>query len=151
MAKIGAYKLFVKQRLSLEYYSGDIELEDLIHLKKIISKEPSYDFSFTTIFDMRDANIIINESEMKLLLKFLSTQFKKGDPRCVAYLTNSPNDVVKSTLFSMLLDSNKNLNIIPKIFSEISSIAKWLDTKNINKEELGTMLNLLKLQPTNVL
>jgi len=150
MEKIGAYKLLVKKHLSIEYYSGDITLDDIIYLEKILSKEPNYDFSFDTIFDMRNANIKVDESEMKILLEFLNTQLKKGDSRNVAFLTSSPNDVVKSTLFSIMLGKNNELNINTNIFSTVKSIASWLNIEGVNEKELDEMLTKLETQPTNV-
>ena len=149
MKKIGAYKLLIKERLVIEYYSGEITLEDIIYFKKQISKDLNYDFSFNTLFDMRDAIIKVSESEMILLLEFLNKHFKKGNVRNVAYLTNSPNDVVKSTLFSILLNNNE-LNMNTKIFSTINAIAKWFNIEDINEKELDAILFRLKTQPNNV-
>jgi hypothetical protein len=150
MKKIGAYRLFIKKHFSIEYYSGDIKLDDIIHLKKIISKEPNYDFSFNTLFDIRDANINVSISEMKILLEFLNKYFKKANMRNVAFLTSSPNDVVKSTLFSILLSNNNKLNMNTAIFSTTNSAAKWLDIEGVNEKELDTMLIRLRTQPNNI-
>ena len=150
MGKIGAYKLLVNKQLSVEYYSGDITLDDIIYLETIISNEPNYDFSFNTIFDMRDAEMKVDESEMEILLEFLTKQFKEGDTRNVALLTSSPNDVVKSTLFSILLDENNELDMNLRIFSTVKSIASWLDIESVNEKELDDILSELKTQPNNI-
>ena len=150
MVKIGAYKVFDNKNIIIEYYSGEITVDDFLSLKERISKEPNYNFFSDTILDIRDANLKVSETDLLKLFDFLHSKFSKEEgKRKTAYLTNSPNDVVQSTLFSNLLESKK-LNVNPRIFSTMEGVVSWFDNPDINKEILETILYELKAQPNNV-
>jgi hypothetical protein len=148
MIKVGTYKIIADKQLIIEYYSGNTVIEDFIHLKEIITTEPEYDFTYSVLFDVSDADLKISESDLKKLIDYLKVKFDSKKKK-VAYLTKGPNDVVQTTLFLNLVN-NCHFNVIADIFSTIQGAAKWLNIENVNKEYLETKLSELKTQPTNV-
>lgn len=150
MDKVGSYKILAKKQLVVEYYSGDIGTDDLIYLKRKISKEGNYSFNFDTVMDFRDANLKFYNSDLLRLIEFYKRYFKNIGGRNVAHLTSKPNDVAQSILFSLLVKSYNLSYINPKAFSTIEGIAYWFDSAEINKELLYGILRELKTQPNNV-
>jgi len=149
MDKVGAYKILSDKQLVIEYYSGEINVDDLIHLKNIISKESNYNFFTNTVFDVRNADLMFSKSDLLKLNDFLSKKFIGSGARTIAFLTNKPNDVVQTTLFSHLVESSE-LNYNSGIFSTIDGIVNWLCNPEINKKPIETTLFELKTKPNNV-
>ena len=148
MEKIGAYKILNDRQFIIEYYSGIIGLDDLVQLKKAISKEPNYDFSMNTVLDIRDTDLRISQSESVKLLNFFSKKFKGFSNRKVAYLTHKPSHVALSYIFSHIADSKK-LSMNTEIFSTIDGVVDWF-SPGIKKETLETTIFELKTKPNNV-
>ena len=56
MKKTLEFEILISKKIVVEYYCGDIYIDELINLKKDISKEKDYDPNFNIIMDFRDAN-----------------------------------------------------------------------------------------------
>jgi hypothetical protein len=148
--KVGSYIIVPPKKLILEYYSGEIRMSDLIQFKRIISKDPNYNFYFNTIIDFRDAELLINNDEFVRLLEFFRKKFRVTGMRNVAYLTSTPNAVVITTLFSLLADEYADLNFNLKTFSTIEAASNWFSAAYVTSETLGSLIFELKTKPNNV-
>ncbi len=147
MSKYGTYIIITRERLIIEYHSGDININDFIESRKIISSDRDYNPDFDTVFDFRDANMIANEKDIKSFMSF----FKGFNPiwgkRKSAYLTSKPNHVVITTVFSLEI---KDFSISPMTFSTIEALVEWLNKEKINKEILTEIIEELKTHPNKL-
>lgn len=149
MEKVGAYKIIYDRPLIVEYYSGVITVEDLIHFKNIIKEEPNYDLYFNTILDFRDCDLQIDKKGLAAIVDFLDSSFEKSGNRKVAYLTSKPNEVVSATLYSILVEKSK-LSFITNIFSTLDAVIGFFGEKIITKKELIETFDELKTKPNNI-
>jgi hypothetical protein len=150
MNKIAAYKIISPQKLVVEYYAGEITVEDLMHLKETVSKETNYDFYFDTVLDLRDAILKMNKEDLIRLLEFMKERFKDDKTRYVAYLTSKPNDVVQSLVWSQLVKEQSELDMKPQVFSTIDAAADYFDNYQIDNSLISSVLVELKVQPKNI-
>ena len=149
MCKIGTYKILPTFKLIIEYYSGNINIDDLIHLKRVISLEQDYNPTFTSLVDFRDAILNVDEKDLIKYLNFVKEYTKVFGHRNTVFLTSTPNDVVKTTLFSLIVESF-NMPISVKIYSTIEAVNCWINIEGINENSLLSFLDELKIQPDNV-
>lgn len=146
MKKEMSYKIIEESRLIIEFFSGDINIDDIIHLQNIISDELNYNPTFDLVFDTREANILVNEKDMIKYLEFVKNHPKIYGKRKAAYLTSKPNEVVVGTLFSKLIN---DVPIHANVFSTTEAIVNWLKNKNIDNQLLTSVINTLKKQSSN--
>ena len=151
MEKVGAYKVLSIPELNVEYYSGEITVDDLKQLKNEISKESGYDFNNNTLLDFRDATLILDIQDLMDLLDWLVKKFKQTKRRYVAYLTSEPNEVAQSILWSNIVEKQKDVDYAPGVFSTIEAVADYFNRSEINPELITSVLVDLKTNPNNVL
>ena len=70
MSKFGAYKIIAKERLIVEYHSGDINIDDFMESRKTICLVQEYNPDFNVIFDFRNANMIVDEKDITRFVDF---------------------------------------------------------------------------------
>lgn len=119
--------LFPDCKLIIELYRGNIEVNDILNLKKESSKDSSYHSDFSVIMDFRNANIIGGSQEIYEYSQRIQKMPKILGKRFVAVLTSKPNEVVVATLFDLF---NRNLPITSKVFSTQQASIKWLSGVN---------------------
>ena len=147
MNKIGAYIIITEKRLIIIYFSGEIDIDDLIYLQQFMHLDSSYDASFDVIIDFRDCIPIAEYGDINRYIEFMNDNIKYYSKRKGAYLTNKPVDVVATTLFALM---PKKIPIETQIFSTVDAIAKWYYYKHIDSMFLESKLIQLKTQPNNV-
>ena len=147
MSKFGTYKIITKEKLIVEYHFGDINIDDFMESRKVISSDQDYNPGFDLVFDFRDVNMIVGEEDIKRFASF----FKEFNPilgkRKSAYLTSTPNQVVVTTLFSLEI---KNTSIRPMTFSTVELLVEWLNNKNIDEDILTKIIEELKTHPNRL-
>jgi hypothetical protein len=147
MEKFGSYKILNKERLIVEYHSGDINIDEFINSRKIISSDSEYNADFDLIFDFRDVNMIVSQQDIDKFVVFLKNFNPILGKRKSAYLTSKPHEVVITTLFSMNI---KDLSILPHTFSSLEGVVAWIGNKDINTQILDDIFRELKTHPDNV-
>ncbi|MFB6340295.1 hypothetical protein ACE1ET_01160 [Saccharicrinis sp. FJH62] len=149
MIKVGKYKILPEAKLIIEYYSGKIDMDDIIHMQKVLSENSLFDSTFNRALDFRDATLMIDTDDFKRYLEFLKGFPKIFGKRNAAYLTNTPNDVVVTTLFDLIVQqSDVPINI--GIYSTLKGILKWFNITDMDSNTLESIINDLKTQPNNV-
>lgn len=77
-----------------------------------------------------------NLEDIDKYVRFLDTNSKVYGNRRVALITNTPNQVVSTTMFKMM-QQNKSQSV--EIFSTNENALEWLDS-NLNKDEILDVL-----------
>jgi len=135
------YKIIAEKKVILEYYSGIISVQDLINNKSNIIKEKEYDANYNIIHDFRDAQILISEEEGQHFYDLLKNEIKFHKKRRVAHLTQTPDQVAKTTLFTLLVDTSLfDVNT----FSTLKAALTWVRLSIEDYNLIETYLNEIK-------
>jgi hypothetical protein len=147
MKKKGVYKIYKDRKLIVEYYSGDINIEDIVILKTALSLEQDFNSGYSIVLDFRECDLLITKEDVLGFISFLKENSIIVGKRKSAYLTTNPNEVVVATIFSTLI---KNLPISPKIFTTTEAAVNWLGLDKINNQDLLEIIAELKSQSDNL-
>jgi len=127
MNKHVCYKILPEIHLFVEYYSGQIFLEDLIHVKKREIKDKDYDPLFNAIGDLRDAEFILSVPEIIEYSNYVKSASKVSGKRNTAILTRTPGQVAKSSIYQM---QGRALPMNFKIVSTLEAALEWVGLSN---------------------
>lgn len=147
MKKFGSYIILKKESIIVEYHSGDINVNDFIDSRKIISADSEYNPNFDLILDYREANMEVAQNEIELFVDFFKNYSSILGKRKSAYLTTDPKQVVITSLFSSAIS---DLDVRPKTFSTLKSVVHWLWEKDIDTERLRGIIEELKASPNTL-
>jgi len=139
------YRILHEEKLVVEYYSGEIVLDNLIEFKKILLTDPEYNPHYNILADLRDATFLLTEYEIKRYLDYAQTILYLFKKRKSAYLTYTPNQVVFVTFIDYY--SEGFLPIEVKIFSTSNAAISWLKHSIFNYDVLEN--ELIDLKNTN--
>ena len=144
MEKLGSYIILKNESLIVEYHSGDINVNDFIHSRKIISSDPEYSPDFDLILDFRQSNMVVEKNEIELFVDFFKNNTSIQGRRKSAYLTKDPRQVVITTLFSSGIS---DLHVRPKTFSTLKGVVNWLGKRELDTLKLREIIEVLKTGP----
>lgn len=123
MNSFSNFIIIPEKKLIIEYFSGKIELNDILDLKYRESLEKEYDPNYNIIDDSRDAEFLIREKEIEFYVNHLRSHKTFVGSRYASYLTETPNQVVIATLFDLL---KKELPINIRIVSTLQAALNWV-------------------------
>lgn len=129
MDKFSRYYIIKEKRVIVEILKGAITLNEYIKLKTSQIEDGDFNPNFSFIIDIRDLDMVFSrelEKIMKQYLEFEKTIDSLSSEKKVAVITNTPHQVVYSTI-------NKKLderNIVYSIFSTKDEALKWLSLSN---------------------
>lgn len=147
MRKFGSYVIMNEEKLIVEYHSGDINIHDFIHSRKIISSDGEYNPNFDLVLDYREANMVVDKNEVDLFVDFFKNYSSIQGNRKSAYLTTDPKQVVITTLFSSAIS---DLDVRPKTFSTLKGVVNWIWKKGIDTTKLIEIIEELKTRPNTL-
>lgn len=149
MKKFGAYKIVSDKEMNIEYYRGEITIEDLISFKKKLHSDPDYNRYWSTIADLRDCKLIVKSSEFSEFINFMKTGYDHTKSRSIALISSRPNDVAISTMYSLLVKES-GLNFTTYLLSAIDSVVNSFCNNLFTEEELNAILKGLKTSTNNI-
>lgn len=117
------YSIDVDKRLITEIWPEKVSIEDYQQVKQSEFNDPNFDPKFDVITDLRLLKIKYNEAILDKIISFIKINFDKISNRKSAIVTNSPNQVANSMMFSI---KGKILPLNIEIFSTMESAVKWI-------------------------
>jgi hypothetical protein len=138
---VSNYKILKEHNLIIEYHTGFLDVDSFINFKKSISLDPLFLPSLNYFVHLKKVTFTTNSEDIDKYADFLEINSKVFGDRRVALITDTPNQVVSTTMFKML-QQNKSQSI--EIFSTNESVLKWLNS-NLNKSEILDVLATLML------
>jgi len=107
MKGIYKYKVLKEQKLIIAFHKNIVTIKELKLVRALIMNDKDVDPSFKILIDLRSAKFDITIEEMSNYGKWLSknTELKQSSPKII--LTNTPNQVVYSTIFSRTMGINE--------------------------------------------
>jgi hypothetical protein len=118
-----AYKILPEYQLVIEKYTGYLFIEDYIAFKKSIVNDPLFKPNYKFYIDFNQVNFKITEKDIAIYLKFIDHNLPNLGSRFSAIVTNTPNQVVSTTMYKML---QKNRSQVVEIFSTKENAINWL-------------------------
>lgn len=134
------YKIDTENKLIYHVFHHSITVDTILKMVEKLIKELDYSPMYDALYDMQNCNLRININELPIISNLLQIDPKLNGSRNTIYLTNKPNEVVITTLYSKLL---KNTTITPHIISTISA-AQSLLSNHIEIDEIKKNLDSLR-------
>jgi len=140
------YKIIKEHNIVLEYHSGPIDAGSFINFKHNLSLHPDFKSDLKYFVHLQDVTFDITKNDIHRYVDFLTTNNSIFGKRQVALITQTPNQVVNTTLFKFT-EQMKNQAI--EIFSTNETAFDWLNIKNVHFNEFQMLFEPLK--PATVL
>lgn len=129
------YKIVKDIGLVIQFHKNDLTIEGAKRLKLEIIHDTDYEPNFSFLIDLRKANYNFTEEELENYGNFVSEKVKLEGLKRVAILTETPEQVVKTTIYTL----NKRVDPTQyKIFSTLQAAICWLQ---INPKYLQHILS----------
>ncbi len=110
------------------------------------SSNSDYSKYFDQVFDFRFCEFSFGIDELSAFVSFIKNEIKIDAVRTDIYLTNRPDEVVITTIFSELI---KNFQIKPHIVSTIEKTTQILSRPDLDIIKLKNILDDLKITQPN--
>ena len=141
-----AYKIFPDKNLAVKYYNGILSLSDIIASVNITGQQVDWKPTMNILHDVRDAVLEFEEEEINKLISHTKESKKLYGERKVAFVTNSPNQVV----FTLMLANFKNEALVSmNTFSTLSAAIEWVELSISDLALIENCINELKIQVKN--
>ncbi|WP_068472574.1 hypothetical protein [Saccharicrinis aurantiacus] len=134
------YKIDTESKILYIVYKGTITIDSILQSVEEIISHPNYSVDYDSIVDMQTCHLNINLKELNRISNFLDIDPKLDAYRNSIYLTNKPNEVVITTLYSKLI---KNSKVTPHIISTIEAAQSHLSS-HIEIDQLKSNLDSLR-------
>ena len=125
------YKILTDYRLILLHYRGKASLDDLFNTIRVVAKDKDFNPNFSILNDLRDCTLMTDKKSIQKLTDFVKNNSGVYSERKTAMLTDTPGQVVFSTL---LVDLKNESRVSIKIVSTLESAIMFLtgETEKIN-------------------
>jgi len=135
------YRIISDLQLVIEYFGGNLTIEDVINTKKQELKE-NYDPSFNFIVDFRNARNAFTQEELKEYIYFVSRNKEFVGDRKSAIISNNPLSLVTTSIYAMYGRNSLPMQI--KIVENLNEAMKWCEVDNSNYEFIEDVLKNYK-------
>ncbi len=146
MKNSSAYKIIVQHEIIYYSFIGSIKLMDIEEVLIKSSSNSDYSKYFDQVFDFRFCEFSFGIDELSAFVSFIKNEIKIDAVRTDIYLTNRPDEVVITTIFSELI---KNFQIKPHIVSTIEKTTQILSRPDLDIIKLKNILDDLKITQPN--
>ena len=121
---ISKYIIDKENNLIFEFHSGDLDLNAFISFKRKLVKDPNFSPNLNYFIHLKNSIFVNKTNEIYEYVNFLEENAAIFGKRRLALVTNTPNQVVNTTLFKILC---KNTNNNVEIFSSNEKAINWLN------------------------
>ncbi len=115
------YVILPEKRVFIEKMEGEITMEGLLRAIAIIWADPDYSSNFGGVLDLRNANLLLNPTEIGELAKMLIADKSAATGR-FALLVNKPFETALSMIFETKMKPKQEINV----FTEVANAAWFL-------------------------
>lgn len=135
-----AYRILPNENLVIEYHKGILEAITYIEFKKKLLKDPLFKPNLNHFIHFK--NVVFNtpQSELNTFVGYIKNNVKALGERKLAFVTDTPNQVVTTTMYQIML---QNSTLISEIFSTNETALHWLNPPTLKFNELTTILTEL--------
>lgn len=130
------YIILKECNLLIEHHSGKLDLESYINFVEGTTLDPLFSLNMNYLIDLSNVVVTASVDDIRKYNDFTEDNFKTERKRRVAFVTDTPNQMVFSTLFK---DSNTQKLKEIEIFSTTKVAINWLNL-NVNENEILDIL-----------
>ncbi|SNR73166.1 hypothetical protein SAMN06265371_11079 [Lutibacter agarilyticus] len=131
------YEILLEINLVIEYHIGILKADSYINFKKTLFNDPLFKPNLNHFIHFKNVTFDTNKDDINEFVNFMKTNTTSIGKRKIAFITNTPNQVVSTTLYKMMLNS---LNQSVEIFSTNDNALKWLKVPNLG---IGAVISIL--------
>ncbi len=131
------YEIILEHNLVIEYHRGILKAGSYINFKKTLFSDPLFKPNLNHFIHFKNVTFDTNKHDINEFVSFMKTNTKSIGKRKIAFITNTPNQVVSTTLYKMMLN---NLNQSVEIFSTNDNALKWLKVPSLG---IGAVVSIL--------
>lgn len=139
------YIILKEYNLLIEHHSGKLDLESYINFVKGTTLDPLFSLNMNYLIDLSNVVVTASVDDIRVYNNFTEDNFKTERKRRVAFVTDTPNQLVFSTLFK---DSNTQKLKEIEVFSTTKVAINWLNI-NVNQYEILDILTTFRNQANN--
>lgn len=138
---ISKYKILPNENLVIEFHRGILRVEPYMEFKKALLKDPLFKPDLNHFIHFKNVVFKTPPSDISNFVGYIKENVQSYGKRRIAFITNTPNQVVSTTMYKIMLDNN-SLNC--EIFSTNETALKWLNPPTLKNKELICILNELE-------
>lgn len=134
-----AYKILPDFNLIIEYHKGILTIENYIEFKQKLAQDSLFKANMSNFVHFKNVTFNVSSKDIENFVLFMETKKESLGKRRIALLTNTPSQVVQTTIYKSLESSLKQ---DVEIFSINEVAINWLLQKNFN-EDIESILSEL--------
>lgn len=123
---ISKYIIDKEYNLIIEFHAGDLDLYTFKLFKRKLIKDANFSPNMNYFIHLKNATFTNATSDIKKYVNFLNRKATVFGKRRLALVTNTPNQVVNTTLFKTLCEDTENT---VEIFSSNERAINWLNNQ----------------------
>jgi hypothetical protein len=131
------YEILLEHNLVIEYHSGILDIKSYINFKKSIFNNPLFKPNLDHFIHFKNVKFETTQQDINDFVGFIKTNSASIGKRKIALITNTPNQVVSTTLYKMMI---QNLDQSVEIFSTNDKALNWL---NVNTAIFESVVSIL--------
>ena len=125
MNNISKYKIFKDLGIVIQFQKNNLSYKDAEQLKLKIINDSDFSPKFSFLIDVREVTKYqVTKESRDEYRRFVSKNLIAKGVGKIAILTDTPEQVVNATMFSLKQDFDSNRY---KIFSALEEAVRWLD------------------------
>jgi len=137
------YKISKINNLVIVAQLGTLNLSSMMEFIKTLNSDPLFSPKFDQIVDLNETTFDLAFEDIHKYVQHLESNSIIHGLKKIALITNTPNQVVYSTLFKEAQEQLQPLQSV-QIFSTLKSAYNFVEKENISFEEVSITLNQLK-------
>lgn len=137
MSLKSTYKILPKYKLLIEYHKGILETNSYIEFKRKLTEDSLFDSNMNYFINFQEVKFNVTREDIEEFVSFMNSKKEILGKRRLALITNTPNQVVSTTIYKSL---KSDLLQDVEIFSTNQEALKWL-LKNPFQDNLIEILS----------
>jgi hypothetical protein len=117
------YKVLPEFKLIVEYFEGQINLQDLINFQMNQLNDAACKLDFNDLTDVRNAQFVVLKNDLKKYVEFVRNNESKHHNRKIAIIADKPNQTAITMLYSAYTE---RLPLNNKVFSTVEAAVEWM-------------------------
>ncbi|REE79740.1 hypothetical protein BX611_2636 [Lutibacter oceani] len=133
MSLKSAYRIIPLHNLIIEFHKGNLDVDSYIRFKQKTFNDKNFKTGLNYFIHFKNITFLAPQEDIEKFVNFIKNNAPKLGKRKVAFVTSTPNQVVKTTIYkTMLADNDQQV----AVFSTNDNALNWLTSNPLNTLEL---------------
>ncbi|GGK45288.1 MULTISPECIES: hypothetical protein [Flavobacteriaceae] len=136
-----SYKIIAKHNIIIEYHKGNIDVNSYIKFKEKIFNDKGFKTGLNYLIHFKNVRFLTPPEDIIKFVNFIKKNTPKLGRRKIAFITRTPDQVVKTTIYKTLLaDVEQQV----AVFSTNNTALNWLNSTPLNTNDLIEVLTVIE-------